>query len=109
MAGGAAGYWIVSLLNIPAHLFSSAIWIYYTTLVSLIITLLCSIFDSVLIAREDMNVYAYLSIAEAAFKLGIAYILFSIPSERLIVYGLLSLAATVNSQNQYHYLYIQEV
>ena len=94
VAGGAAGYWIVSLLNIPAHLFSSAIWIYYTTLVSLIITLLCSIFDSVLIAREDMNVYAYLSIAEAAFKLGIAYILFSIPSERLIVYGLLSLAAT---------------
>ena len=39
-----------------------------------------------------MNVYAYLSIAEAAFKLGIAYILFSIPSERLIVYGLLSLS-----------------
>ncbi len=56
-----------------------------------------------------MNVYAYLSIAEAAFKLGIAYILFSIPSERLIVYGLLSLCCNGDSQNQYHYLYIQEV
>lgn len=93
--GGALGFWIVSRLNIPADLYWSGVVVFYTTLISLIITLFSSIFDSVLISRENLKLYAYVSIIEAGLKLGISYLLFLTPSKRLIVYALLLLSVTI--------------
>ncbi|ROT01813.1 hypothetical protein EEL33_20415 [Muribaculaceae bacterium Isolate-037 (Harlan)] len=93
--GGGLGFWIVKNLNIPSHLYGAGLVVYYATLISLIITLLASVYDSVLIAREDMSVYAYLSIIEAGFKLGIAYLIFLTGSHKLEIYALLLLSVTI--------------
>ena len=95
LIGGCLGFWIVSKLNIPDSSYWAGVVVFYTTLVSLTITLFASAYDSVLIARESMKVYAYLSIAEALLKLGIAYLIFDAPSHRLQIYALLLLGVTV--------------
>ena len=102
--GGGLGFWFVSLLNIPDDLYWPGVTVYYATLLSLIITLLVSVFDSVLIARESMTVYAYLSILEASLKLGLAYLIFIIPSYKLEFYAILSLLVTVITKG-YIFLY----
>ena len=51
-----------------------------------------------IIAHENMNVYAYVTIVEVALKLGIVFLLRVIPADKLIVYGLLLTAvALVNT------------
>ena len=93
--GGGLGYWIVSKLNIPKDLFGAGLVVYYTTLVSLCITLFSSVFDSVLISRENLTLYAYLSIVEVILKLGIAYLIFLTPSYKLIYYSLMLMGVTI--------------
>lgn len=44
---------------------------------------------SIIIAQEDMNIYAYISILEAALKLGIAFSLMFISYDKLQLYGIL--------------------
>lgn len=99
IVGGGSGFWIVSKLNIPAESYWPAIVVYYTTLLSLVITLLSSAYDSVLIARERMNFYAYISIVESGLKLGIAYLIFLAPTSRLVIYSILSLGVTFFSKS----------
>lgn len=89
--GGCLGFWIVSKLNIPPQNYWAGIVVYYTTLISLIITIFTSIFDAVLIARERMSFYAYISILDVCLKLGIAYLIFIIPNHKIQIYALLSL------------------
>lgn len=93
--GGGLGFWIVSKLNIPPNLYSAGIIVYYTTLVSLIITLFSSMYDAVLIAQESLNFYAYISIAEAAAKLGVAYLIFLADDNKLSLYAILLLIVTI--------------
>lgn len=95
LIGGSLGFWIVSVLNIPQNLYDSGVVVYYCTLVSLVITLFSSSYNSALIARENMAFYAYISIAEVVIKLGVAYVLFVIPSFRLEIFALLSLATNI--------------
>lgn len=94
LIGGALGFWIVSRLNIPHDAYWPAIVVYYTTLLALIITLFASVFDSVLVARENLKFYAYISVLEALLKLGIAYLVFVTPNDKLQIYALLFLAVT---------------
>lgn len=82
------GPWLISSVTIPESLVNSAYWIYYCGLVSLTVTLTATMFDSVLIARENMKVYAYLSIFDVLGKLGIAYLIYITTSSKLIAYAI---------------------
>lgn len=93
--GGALGFWIVSKLNIPSNQYWAGIVVYYCTLCSLIITLFSSVFDSVLIARERMNFYAYISIIEVILKLAVAYLIFITTEHKLQIYAILILGITI--------------
>ena len=93
--GGALGFWIVSRLNIPETAYWAGVVVYYTTLLSLIITLFASVFDSVLVARESLKFYAYISVLEAVLKLGIAYLVFVTPNDKLQIYALMLLGVTL--------------
>lgn len=84
------GLWFVSnKLVIPAERMTAALWVYHFTVVSLCITILSVVYDSVLIAREDMKIYSYAGIVEGLIKLLIAYIIIIIPFDRLTTYGFL--------------------
>ena len=80
---------LISRISIPESMVTPAYWVYYCCIVSLTITLTATMFDSVLIARENMKVYAYLSIFDVMGKLAIAYMIFlTAPGLKLIIYAI---------------------
>lgn len=72
-------------------------------LFSLGLTLVFSVYESVLIARENMKLYAYLGMFDAMAKLLIAYCLFHAPSHRLILYALLMAGVQLSQKLYYQY------
>lgn len=84
------GLWFVNTrLVIPAQRMTAARWIYQFAILSFMVTLLTTPYMASIIAHENMNVYAYVSIVEAALKLGIVFVLRMLPYDKLIVYGVL--------------------
>ncbi|MDE6266909.1 MAG: MATE family efflux transporter [Muribaculaceae bacterium] len=83
------GPFLISRITIPESMVTPAYWVYYCCIVSLTVTLTATMFDSVLIARENMKVYAYLSIFDVFGKLAIAYMIFlTAPGMKLIIYAI---------------------
>lgn len=93
------GLWFVNTrLVIPAQRMTAARWIYQFAILSFMVTLLTTPYMASIIAHENMNVYAYVSIVEAALKLGIVFVLQALPYDKLIVYGgLLLIVACINT------------
>ena len=93
------GLWFVNTrLVIPAQRMTAARWIYQFAILSFMVTLLTTPYMASIIARENMNVYAYVSIVEAALKLVIVFMLRVLPYDKLIVYGvLLLIVACINT------------
>ena len=84
------GLWFLeNKLVIPQDRQFAAFWVFQFTVVSLSFTLLSIVYDSVIIARENMKIYSYVGIVEGLIKLGIAYIISIIHFDRLITYSFL--------------------
>jgi O-antigen/teichoic acid export membrane protein len=84
------GMWFVNnKLSIPPGRRSAVLWVYQFAVISFIFTILTTPYMAVIIAHEDMNIYAYVSILEAVLKLGIVFILEVVESDKLKVYGIL--------------------
>ena len=94
------GLWFVNTkLVIPTERMVAARWIYQFAILSFMVTLLTTPYMASIIAHENMNVYAYVSIVEAALKLGIVFVLQALPYDKLIVYGgLLLIVACINTE-----------
>jgi O-antigen/teichoic acid export membrane protein len=90
-----AGLWFLNhKLIIPPERMEAARWIYQFSIVSFVFTIMVSPFMAAIIAREDMNIYAAVSIVEAALKLVIVFLLKVIPLDKLQLYGILICAVT---------------
>jgi O-antigen/teichoic acid export membrane protein len=90
------GLWFVNYkLILPPERMGAARWIYQLSIVSFVFTIMVSPFMAAIIAHEDMNIYAAVSIAEALLKLGIVFLLRIIPLDKLQLYGILLCAVTV--------------
>lgn len=90
--GEVFGIWFVeNKMVIPAERLDAATFVLHTTLIGLAITLFSSVFDSVLIARENMKIYAYIGIVEVILKLVIVYMLEAFDYDKLKLYALLYL------------------
>lgn len=84
------GLWFVNhKLVIPVERMSAANWIFQAAIVSFLLTLITTPYMASIIAHENMNVYAYVSIIEAGLKLGIVFLLKILSYDKLILYGLL--------------------
>lgn len=96
IAAECAGGWLMSeKLVIPAERYEAAYFVFHVTIISLAITLIGVVFDSVLIARENMKIYAYVGVFEAVAKLGIVFILDFADYDKLKLYGILHLAVVL--------------
>ena len=93
------GLWFVNAkLVIPAERMTAANCIYQAAIVSFLLTLITTPYMASIIAHENMNVYAYVSIVEVALKLGIVFLLKVLAFDKLIVYGvLLASVALINT------------
>lgn len=92
------GLWFVKTkLVIPAVRYDAAIIVYHFSLLTFIVSILTTPFLSLIIAHEDMRIYAWTSILEALMKLGAVFLLRSLVVDKLALYGVLLFAiALVN-------------
>lgn len=93
------GFWYVSEhLSIPENRVKAAKSLYHFVVASFALSVFSSPFMAILIAHEDMHLYALISIVEAILKLAAALLLFYLPWDRLPLYGqLLMLVAALNT------------
>lgn len=90
------GGWILAeKMVIPIEKQKMAEIVFHIVIVSSSLSLLSVPFNSVIIAYERMNIYAYMTIIDVIFKLIIAFIICQIDSNRLIWYSLMMLFITI--------------
>lgn len=84
------GMWFLeNQMVIPLERMTAAHWILHFSLLSFIVSILSSPFNAMIIAHENMKIYAYISVIEAIIKLAIVYLLFISPIDKLVFYALL--------------------
>lgn len=90
LVGGPVGLWFVcNYLNLPLERANVANVIYITSLFAFLSGLMASPFQGLIIAKEDMGIYAYVSIIEVFLKLTLVALLNHIDYDKLILYGIL--------------------
>lgn len=90
------GLWFLNTrMVIPDDRIVAANWVYQFSILSCIFSLLTNPYNATIIARERMNVYAYVGVLEVMLKFGVVYLLLIIPVDRLEMYGCLILLSQV--------------
>ena len=90
------GLWFVNnKLIIPLERKTATLWVYQFSIVSFLFTILTSPYMAMIIAHENMNIYAYVSIVEVTLKLAIVFVLRFTLWDKLTLYGLLILFVAV--------------
>lgn len=93
-----AGLWFVNnALNMPADKAGVAKLLYQISIFSFISSLLASPFMAIIIAYEEMELYAYVSLYEAIAKLAAALLITHAPWEKLTTYGVSLLIASATT------------
>lgn len=84
------GLWFVRHhLNVPEIRMSAVLWIYQFSIFTFLVSIVSAPLMAIIIAHEDMQVYAYVSIVEALLKLGVVACLVWYPIDKLELYGTL--------------------
>lgn len=90
------GLWFVNYhLNLPKDRMPAVNWVYQFSIFTFIWEVIQVPYNALLIAREHMKVYAYISIVEAFLKLLIVYILIKVNTDKLILYAILTFSVSV--------------
>lgn len=91
-----AGLWFLNnKMVIPPGRLPAANRIFQFSVFASVASLMVIPYNALIIARERMNVYAYIGILEVLLKLGVVYLLLIIPADRLSVYGCLMFLSQV--------------
>lgn len=81
-------YFINNHLNIPAERLAAAKWCLHFSILALFFNIVSVPFNALIIANEKMNVFAYISLLEAALKLIIVFLLSYIVLDKLVLYSI---------------------
>lgn len=94
-----AGVWFLHHeMKIPIERMDAASVILQCTLISFFVSIIVSPFQAIIIAKEDMKIYAYVGIYDVVVKLLIAYLLQLFSTDKLVLYAILLLIASVSTQ-----------
>jgi O-antigen/teichoic acid export membrane protein len=89
------GLWFLNTqMNIPPERINAANWIYQLSIFSFMTTMFTIPYNAVIIARENMKVYAYVSIIEVILKLVAVYLLVLFSYDKLILHAILIFCIT---------------
>lgn len=84
------GLWYVNeRLKISPDRFEAACFVFHFSVLTLIGTILTTPFRAIIIAHEDMHIYAYLSIFDVIVKLIVVYLMMYISWDKLELYAVL--------------------
>ncbi len=90
------GLWFLNAkMDIPAERMDAANWVYQFAIISFLVSLISNPFQSMIIANEKMNIYAYMSILDVVLKLAIVYLLVVFSFDKLKLYAILMFAVTL--------------
>ncbi len=99
-----AGVWFLyNKMEIPDDRMTAAFWVLQFSIVSMAINYTQVPYNAALVSHENMSIYAFVGLYEAFSKLGIAYLIFIAPIDKLIFYGILLLLNTVAIQLFYRF------
>lgn len=82
-------------LTIPEDRLTAANYVYQFSVFSLFVSFVQIPYNSIIIARERMDIYAYISIFEVALKLATVFTLLHIDIDSLILYSILLFIVTL--------------
>ena len=84
------GVWFLNTkMNIPDERMVAASWVFQFSLLTFAINLISVPYNASIVAHEKMSAFAYISIFEAAGKLGVAFLIACSPVDRLVFYAML--------------------
>lgn len=91
------GLWVVKeKLVIPPDRMSAALWVYQCAIISFIAQLLVVPFNALILAREKMNLYAYVGVVEALFLLLVALGVKYMGGDKLMLYASLTALSSLS-------------
>ena len=90
------GLWFVNnQLSIPEGRFESVKQLYFYATWTLVVNVITGPFIAIIMAHEDMRLYAFISIIEALIKLSVVFLLQYIAWDKLELYGFLMLLVSI--------------
>ena len=82
------GIWFLNhQMNIPIDRMQAANWVFQSAVAAFVLRLLIVPFEAMIVAHEDMYVYAYMGILDTFLQLGIVFLLGMFRVDKLILYG----------------------
>lgn len=94
--GETVGLWYLeNKMVIPEGRMIAAQWVYHLSLLSTVITITQVPYSATIIARERMDIYAYIEIVKTLLQLGIVFLLAIGDFDKLILYGILTLCISI--------------
>ena len=89
------GFWLfVEYINIPEERMRAASYVYHFSVITFFVTIVTVPYKALIIAHEDMGIFALMGVVETVLKLAIVYLLFFVTWDKLIVYAALVLLVT---------------
>ena len=102
------GIWFVqNKLIIPNERLIPAVWVLVISVFTTFVSITQVPYTSVIIAHENMSVYAYVGLFEAFAKLAIAYLISIVHSDRLVFYAVLLAVVQIIIALLYRYFCIR--
>lgn len=90
------GLWYLNThMNIPAARMNAANWVFQCSLLTMMFTIMQVPYNAIIVSKEKMSIYAYISILEVTLKLLVVYILVIGSYDRLKLYGVLIMLVTI--------------
>lgn len=90
------GVWFLNhKMNIPTERMVAAHWVLQSSIIVSVISILQVPYNALIMAKEQMNIYAYVSVIEVFLKLGVVYLLLLASSDKLIFYSILNVIVTL--------------
>lgn len=103
------GLWFVTdHLHIPEERTVAAVNLYHMVVLSFVFSIFASPFIAILIAHEDMHLYALISVVEALLKLAAAVFLIYVEGDALELYGRFLLFAAIITTAAYIFICVNK-
>lgn len=99
------GLWYLhNKMVIPTDRMVASEWIFQLSVLMLVLGIMQAPYSAAVTAHERMDFYAVISVLEAVLKVGIAFLIMIVPSDRLIMYAILmALVSLINIIIYYFY------
>lgn len=96
LLGETVGLWYLeNKMVIPECRMIATRWVYHLSLLSAVITVTQVPYSATIIAREKMDVYAYIEIIKTLLQLGIVFLLMIGDFDKLILYAMLTVCVSL--------------